>query len=85
MRSMETSKPSVDKPRDIHSMTCAKATFLPDRSLLSHNHPASIPPFYSDFKHTQVFDPVDKKGLVHKKIDVYYYYQNIYIQVNLKQ
>jgi len=32
-----------------------------------------------------VLDPVHKTGLIHKKSDVYYYYQVIYIQVNLKK
>jgi len=77
--------PPVDKQLDIHSTRCAKAAFLPDRLDLSHNLPASIPAFYRHFQRRQVLDPVRKIELIHKKIDVYYYYQDIYIQVNLKK
>jgi hypothetical protein len=62
-----------------------KKPFLPNRLYLSHNRPASIPVFYSFFQAGQVLDPVEKMLVIHKKIGVYYYYQNIYIQVNLKQ
>jgi hypothetical protein len=76
---------AVDKQLDIHSTRCAKARFLEDCPDLSPNLPVWIPSFYRHFQGCQVLDPVGKIGLIHKKIDVYYYYQNIYIQLNLKQ
>jgi len=75
----------VDKQWDIHSRRCAKADFLPDTWNLSHNLPVWIPSFYTDSQVQQVLDPVRKIRLIHKRIDVYYYYQVIYIQVNLKK
>lgn len=75
----------MDKQLDIHSIQCAELPVLEDRLDLSHHYQAGIPPFYSDFQGAQVLDLVDKFALIHKNIDVYYYYQNIYIQVNLKQ
>jgi hypothetical protein len=76
---------AVDKQLDIHSTRCAKAPVPEARSYLSHNLPEGIPSFYRDFQGAQVLDLVGKMGLIHKKPDVYYYYQNIYIQLNLKQ
>jgi adenosylhomocysteine nucleosidase len=75
----------VDKQLDIHSTRCAEAAFLPDLQDLSHNLPSGIPTFYSHCQPRQVLDPVCKKRLIHKKVSVYYYYQVIYIQVNLKK
>jgi adenosylhomocysteine nucleosidase len=75
----------VDNVLDIHSKKCAEAGFLPDAWNLSQNLPSWIPPFYTGSQPPQVLDPVHKKRLVHKKTGVYYYYQVIYIQVNLKK
>ena len=75
----------MDKQLDIHSARCVQAIVLEDAGNLSHNLPVWIPSFYLHFQACQVLDPVGKIGLIHKKIDVYYYYQNIYIQLNLKQ
>jgi hypothetical protein len=41
---------AVDKQLDIHSVKCAKAATLQAHRFLSHNRPAWIPPFYSDFQ-----------------------------------
>jgi hypothetical protein len=76
---------SVDKQLDIHNARCAKPVLLAARRNLSRNCHVGIPPLCSAFSRCQVLDPVGKIGLIHKKIDVYYYYQSIYIQLNLKQ